>query len=282
MWFLWKQFQSEPVPESVQTSGEAEDVSGLEQKILSFSMDGKSAKGAKQWHLEGDSAELVGDTIHLNVLKAIAYGDNVVVNLTSDSGIYDKEKGEVELIGNVEVISDEGSRLTTEKARWSQDTKEIYTDVLVKITRAEMTAIGTGGRANSDEKWAKLLKNVTVKMEPDTNVQCDGALEVSQAENKAVFYDNVKVVDKDGKLFSDKLTVLFDPENSRISKVIAEGNVKLKKGNSYTISEKAEYSEGTKSAKLSGRPRIIIDPEELERLDSFGMDDIIGAAKDEE
>jgi len=193
MWFLWKQFQSEPVKEGVKTSARAEDVRELEQKILSFSMDGKGAKGAKQWHLEGDSAELVGDSIHLNNLRAIAYGDNVVVNLTSDSGIYDKENGEVELIGNVEVISDEGSRLTTEKARWSQETKEISTETLVKITRAEMTAIGTGGRANSDEKWAKLLKDVTVKMEPDTNVQCDGALEVSQTENKAVFYDKKTV-----------------------------------------------------------------------------------------
>jgi lipopolysaccharide export system protein LptA len=87
--------------------------------------------------------------------------------------------------------------------------------------------------------------------------------------NIAVFHDNVIVEDKEGKLLADKLTVNFDPDTKRISEVIAEGNVKVKKGNSYTLSEKAIYTESTKSAKLLGHPRIIIDPEEVQHLDSL-------------
>jgi len=213
---------------------------------------------------------MVDDKIHLHDLKAVAYGDNATVNLTSDTGIYDKDKGEVILIGNVEVVSDNGFVLTTDKANWSQLTKEISTDSVVHINRQGMSAVGKGGMANSEEKKAVLHENVMVVMEPHTKVNCDGSLEVDYNENTAIFKKNVKVQDKDGKLFSDKLTVNFDPETQKLAQVVAEGNVKVKRGKSYTLSDKAIYTESTKSAKLLGKPRVIIDPEELSDMETFG------------
>jgi LPS export ABC transporter protein LptC len=258
-----------------------EKLQELDQKVLSFRIDGRSPKDAKQWHLEGNSAEIRGETIYLNDLKAIAYGENVTANLTSDTGIYNKEKGEVELIGNVKVFTDDGFTLTTEQDKWSQMTKEIFTDNVVHITQEGMSAVGKGGTANSDEKTATLKEDVVVMMEPDTRVDCDGPLEVNYNENVAVFYENVKVEDKDGKLFADKLTVNFDPESKKLSQVTAEGNVKVKKGKSYTISEKAIYTESTKSAQLLGRPRVIIDPAELAQLDEMGKHGMMAENKKE-
>jgi LPS export ABC transporter protein LptC len=241
--------------------------SEVEQNVTSFSISGRSPKGVRQWHLDGDSAQIIGDDIHLNNLKATAYTDEATVDLTSDSGIYRKEKGEVELVGNVHVVSGTDFALSTDSARWSQNTKEIYTEEVVHINREGMEAVGTGGMANSDEKWARLNKDVTVKIEPDTMVKSAGQLEVRYEQNIAVFRDDVMVEDKDGRLFADVLTVEFDPESQKLAQVIAEGNVKVKKGNSYTLSDKAIYSDSTKSAKLLGRPRIIIDPGELGELD---------------
>ncbi|MFH1665301.1 MAG: LPS export ABC transporter periplasmic protein LptC [Candidatus Omnitrophota bacterium] len=246
------------------------DKAALEQKILAFSIDGRSPKGAKQWHLDGDSAEIVGEDIHLNDLTAVVYGENVVINLTSDKGIYRRDKGEVELIGNVHVVSDDGFTLDTDKARWLQATKEIDTDSLVHIRKEGMSAVGQGGMANSDERRAVLNKNVNVTIEPDTKVDCDGSLEVDYNHNLAVFRDNVRVEDKDGKMFADKLTVEFNPETQKLFQVTAEGNVKIKKGKSYTISEKAIYRDSTKSAQLLGNPRVLIDPDELSDLEGLG------------
>jgi len=241
----------------------------LEQEVTTFSIDGRSPKGVKQWHLDGKSAEIIGDDIHLHDLKAIAYGDDATINLSSDSGIYRKELGEVELFGNVDVVSDEGYTLKTERAKWSQNTKEISTEELVHIDKEGMSAVGTGGMANSEEKKAVLNKDVTVKIEPDTRVDCDGSLIVLYKENMAVFSENVMVEDKDGRLFADKLTVEFNGDTQELDRVVAEGNVKLKKGKSYTISDMAIYTETTKSAQLLGRPRIIIDPDEIANLDSM-------------
>jgi len=244
-------------------SAPAEPEGALEQKVTSFTIDGRSPKGVKQWHLEGNSAEIIDEDIHLDDLTAVAYGDDATVNLVSDSGIYRKEAGEVELIGNVKVTSDRGFKLTTERARWSQNTKEISTDVLVDIEHEGLAARGRGGMANSDERIAVLEKEVTVKVQPDTKVDCDGPMEVRYGDNVATFLNNVRVQDKDGRLASDKLTVEFDPETKKLARVTAEGNVRLKRGKSYTMSDKAVYTESTKTAQLLGNPRVVIAPEEL-------------------
>ncbi len=255
---------------SLQQDENGEISADLEQRVLSFTMDGRSPKGVKQWHLEGSSAEIVEDDIYLKDLSAIAYGENVTIYLTSKNGIYNRGKGEVELMGNVVVVSDDGFSLTTEKAKWSQNTKDIFTDSVINIEREALIAKGEGGKANSEMGTATLYKNVTVKMEPDTIIYCDGPLEIDYNKKVASFYNNVQVKDKEGKLFSDRLIVEFDPETEKFKQVTAEGNVKTKKGNSWTLSEEAVYTGSTKSIKLLGRPKIVIDPQELSDFDKFG------------
>ena len=192
------------------------------------------------------------------------FGDNFTAKLFSDKGIYNRARSEVELEGNVKVVSEEGVELRTEKAKWSHLTKEITTDQYVYIDNEDMSAEGTGARANSEKKTAVLLENVTVHMEPSTVITCAGSLETSFNENIAIFNDNVHVKDKDGDLFADVLTVTVDPETNKIAMVVAEGNVKLVKGKSSTVCGKATYTDGTKSIKFVGRPRVIIAPEELQ------------------
>lgn len=266
-WMLWNKKDDT-------SGGGKKGKTQVEQKMLSFTIDGRSSKGGRQWHLEGTSAEILGEEIHLNTLKAVVYGDDVTVNLTSDRGIYHKDKGEVELLGNVVVKGDDGTTLRTQSARWSQNTKQISTNDEVRIERQGMSARGKGGSANSDDKRAMLKKDIVVAMEPHTTVTCDGPLDVQYSDNKAIFYKNVVVVDKDGKMYADRLTVNFNPDTKKLSQVVAEGHVKVKKGKSYTLSNKAIYTDGTKSAVLIGNPQVVIDPDEigdLENLNKAGI-----------
>ncbi|MFH1798532.1 MAG: LPS export ABC transporter periplasmic protein LptC [Candidatus Omnitrophota bacterium] len=269
--WLWKPWQAKSagVDESLSSSN-AERSEEFEQEVLSFVIDGRSANGVNEWHLEGESAEIVDEIIYLNHLKAVVYGEDNSANLFSDYGVYHKQTGEVELVGNVKVISKDGAVLLTDKAVWSQITKEVSTDEIVRITHEKMVAVGRGGMANSEEKKAMLTKDVKVTIEPDTTVTCDGPLAVDYEKSKAVFYDNVRVEDADGVLFSDKLTVEFDKDAGKVVRVIAEGNVRIKKGKSYTLSEKAVYTDSTKHARLLGNPRVIIDPMELSKFEDFG------------
>jgi LPS export ABC transporter protein LptC len=241
----------------------------MEQNVTAFSIEGRSPRGASQWVLNGDSAKIVEDDIYLDNIKAVVRGEGSVINLSSDTGIYKRKDGEVELSGNVRVYSGEDFTLVTQSARWSHEDREIYTEDYVDISRQGMKAVGKGGSANSDEKWARLNGDVRVSIDPDTKIRSDGFLEVRYEDNVAVFRDNVIVEDKEGRLAADTLTVEFDPETKKLSRVTAEGNVKVKKGNTYTLSEKAIYTEGTKSAQLLGRPRVIIDPGEIENFEKM-------------
>ena len=244
---------------------EEKAVRDLSQKIYQFTMDGRTAKGVKQWHLEGKAAEIMGSNINLDNLDAIAYSDKYTVKISSDSGIFHRDKSEVELIGNVKVTSDEnGAVLTTDRAVWSQTTREVVTDSIVNIVQQDMHMTGKGAKANAFDKTAKFLSDVTVDLEPSTRITCDGSLDVSFDDNKAIFHKNVRVVDKDGIINSDKMTVFTDPLTRKVAQVIAEGNVKVVKGNSYSICERATYTDGTRSVQLLGRPRIVIAPEELQ------------------
>ncbi len=240
------------------------DGAKVKQKVLTFSIDGRTSKGIKNWHLEGKAAEIFGDEIHLEDLKATVFGENFTADLFSDRGIYNKSTSEVELDGNVKVISDDDVELRTEKAKWSHLTKEITTAEYVQIDRKDMYAEGIGARANSEQKTATLLRDVKVRMEPSTDIECSGALEASFNENTAIFNENVHVKDKDGDLFADLLTVTIDPETHKIAMVVAEGNVKLVRGRSSTVCGKATYTDGTRSVKFVGKPRVIIAPEEME------------------
>ena len=55
----------------------------------------------------------------------------------ADSGILEENSEHMEAHGNVEVISDTGAVLYTEKLFWNQTAKRIYTDVLSMVVRAE-------------------------------------------------------------------------------------------------------------------------------------------------
>jgi hypothetical protein len=106
-------------------------------------------------------------------------------------------------------------------------------------------------------------------MEPNTVINCDGPLEVSFDNYRAVFHEKVHVADKDGDLFSDLLTVNIDTTTKKVSDVVAEGNVKLKKGKSYTLCGKATYNESTGTIQFLDRPRIVVDPEEIQETKLF-------------
>ncbi|MFH1847529.1 MAG: LPS export ABC transporter periplasmic protein LptC [Candidatus Omnitrophota bacterium] len=249
---------------------ELENENTLEQKLMSFTIEGGSPKGARQWHLEAVSADIVGEQIHLETLKVISYSENSTSTLTSDKGIYHRDKGEIELIGNVKAVSEDGAILTTDYAKWKHSTKDIDTDSFVQINHRSMTAVGEGARANSEKRTAVLKKDVEVMIEPNTKIECDGSLNVNYEENTAVFHENVRIDDNEGELFADKLTAYFDPEKKCLDRAVAEGNVKIQKGESFSISEKAVYTGSTKSAKLLGRPRIILDPQQLSEMDGVG------------
>jgi OstA-like protein. len=92
---------------------------------------------------------------------------------------------------------------------------------------------------------------------PNTVITCDGEVQFDYEKNKAYFFKNVRVVSEDWTIDSDKIMINFDPNTRSLTGIVADGNVKIARGDNTTYSERACYSEADKKMTLSGKPRFI-------------------------
>ena len=114
---------------------------------------------------------------------------------------------------------------------------------------------------NKESMNANLKEKVELKI-PDKEggcitINCSGPLEMRYNDGVAIFNDNVVVDNKEGKLFCDKATVLFDAKDRTKLKIIAQGHVKIVKDDNIAFCDKATYQGEEKSVTLEGNPNVI-------------------------
>ena len=204
----------------------------VRHKVLSFNLEGLTERGAKKWDVKGESAEAISENeIRLDNIVATAYGEEAEAVITADSGVYDRAKNNVRLQKNV--------KATIEASRG-------FTGDFVE------TGASTKKAGPKDGKAAKKTKTI---------ITCDGEVQFDYEKNQAYFTKNVKVMSEDGSIDADKITVYLDSNTRRMREIIAEGNVKITRGENITYSDKASYDESSKKITLSGKPRLILSPE---------------------
>lgn len=93
--------------------------------------------------------------------------------LTADSGWINEEAQEMEMMGHVVVINEEGVRLETESLRWDPDINKIVTDDFVRITRGEDILTGYGLRTDQNMENIEILRNVKgrIKEVPEEDLE---------------------------------------------------------------------------------------------------------------
>ena len=212
-------------------TADTKDADMVKHKILSFNLEGMTDKGDKKWEVTGKSAESVTETeIKMDHVVAKAYGEDSQATITADKGVYDKTKNNVKLQDNVNAVienTDKGAR--------------DYIDF-----------------PDSNTATAKNAKEPAKNKKRKTIITCDGEVEFNYEKNKAYFNKNVKVTSDDGRIEADMITVNLDPATRKMKEIVAEGNVKITRGNNISYSEKATYVEADKRVILSGRPRLIL------------------------
>jgi len=239
-----------------------EDLPVTEQ-VQSFSISGFSESGTKAWQVEGKSADILSSAIDLTDINADSFSDQTKVNLKADEGVFDRTTNNILLKKNVRIVTDEGTKLNTESLDWNAKQERISTKDRVYIKRAEMDADGIGASALPNLKKAQLNEDVTVATkDPEALITCDGPLEVDYENNVAFFNENVKLVDKETTIDTDKATAYFDPKDRILTKVFCQGNVKIVRGKDVTYSEELTYLPGEGRVILTGRPKIVIQSAE--------------------
>ena len=259
----------------------SQDVLGADdnsdQQILEFDLSGFGDKGKKTWNVKGKSADIFGDTVRLEDIRARVYGEEDNVDLTADTGAYNKAEGKIHLEDNVVVTSESGAKLVTDSLDWNQESQKVTTDDDVDITKENIKVSGKGIEAKPSLKKVRLNKDIKVDIE-DTDfslapseiaendkkepqpitITCDGLLDVDYEKQIATFVKNVKVIHSQGQILADKMVITFDMKGKQIEKVESYGNVKIINGENTTYSQEAVYTAKDKRIVLTGRPRLII------------------------
>ena len=230
---------------------------GEEQKILSFDMTGYTKDGKKKWDIKGKSADIISDTVLLNDIVANAYSEDRTVELTANSGKYDKKENSIRLEDNVIMITSDGVHFEADWFKWNSRTDEIITDSFVEVEKDGLYASGYGACASTEDKEVQLNKDIIVKQD-EMAITCGGPLIIDYEGNKASFYDRVEVVEPRGELLADRLDVFFNPDSRKIESITAEGNVELKRGQDIAKGQRIIYTVASGEAILTGNPEIVI------------------------
>ena len=107
--------------------------------------------------------------------------------------------------------------------------------------------------------------NVKMNTSSGSVIKCSGPLTLDYKKNIAVFNKDVSIENEKGKMFSKKMVVFFDPAKKKVNRVDAAGDVKLIRGNSVSLSDKAVYYVDEGRAVLTGNPVVFVDSEEARK-----------------
>ncbi|MDD5128766.1 MAG: LPS export ABC transporter periplasmic protein LptC [Candidatus Omnitrophica bacterium] len=263
--------------ETAKTAAEAKD---SDQQIGDFSLSGYGEKGKKAWDLAGKSADIYNEVVKLKEVVGNHYADKDSIKLTADKGDFNKDSGVVHLEDNVVITTSSGAKMTTDSLDWDRKQQIVSTLDKVSVQREDMSLTGEGAKGQTALKQMALEKNVRLDIDPKDKqkgkkekitIICDGPLEVDYEKNIAVFNNNVKVETPDTTIYSDKMYVYFVPKqeaankdegavvmSSSINKIIAQGNVRILRGENTSYSQEAIYTALDKRIVLTGRPHIEI------------------------
>lgn len=232
-------------------------------QIKNFSLKEYGDNRQKSWQIEGANAKILDEIIKLENINSIFFGEEREVNLTSKSGLINRNTHDIYLDKDVVITTSDGVTLFTDSINWNKDTKIVYTKDLVKINQADINLVGKGARTDIELSKVTLKHNVRLEAQPSTVITCEGPLDIDYKKNIAFFNKNVKAVTQDGELLADRMKVLFNSKTREIEKIIATGNVIIKMGRNISHSEKAIYSAKDSKITLLGNPKLIIYPGEM-------------------
>jgi hypothetical protein len=184
----------------------------------------------------GKTAEAISDhEVKLNDIVAKSYGKDAEATIVADEGVYDKSKNNVRLEKNV--------KATIENV---QGMAGSFVDLPAEVT-------AKAGKEKKPDSGEKAKKEIVIT--------CDAEVQFEYEKNMVYFNKNVKVTSPDGTIEADRITVNLLPDTKKVRDIVADGNVKIVRGQNITYSEKATYVEADKKVILTGNPKIIIPQE---------------------
>ena len=233
--------------------------------ISTFKLVGHTDAGRKKWEVEGETADLMSEVVELSPVRATSYGQTEI-HLSAQRGHFNKTSQNVHLFGDVVVTTTDQAELTTQSLNWVESRGEGSTEDWVRVTQPGVNALGLGGTGYPKRKRVWLERRITVTLDDPkgkTVITCDGPMEGDYGRHKARFWRNVKVVDAQGVITSDRLDVAFDPKTNRMDQAIFWGHVVIDHGDEKARANRVNYWQLLDRIQLIGHPKLVLTTDSL-------------------
>ncbi|MBD3348202.1 MAG: LPS export ABC transporter periplasmic protein LptC [Candidatus Eisenbacteria bacterium] len=147
--------------QSGEPAGESGDGTVLpDQEIDGFTLT-QTREGQKVWVLTADHALVFEEAgrVEMTSFRVDFFSEEGEVRstLTAREGLLKQRSNDMEAFGNVVVVSDDGTRLTTERLTWNERTGKIESDEFVRVVQGRDEFTGVGLEADPD------LENIRVE-----------------------------------------------------------------------------------------------------------------------
>ena len=249
---------------STAADSSASAAGSLGDSISAFTLVGHAEDGRKKWEIEGQTADLLGEVVHLSPVAATNFG-NVNVHLTAKQGDFHRVTQDVHLAVDVVVTTSDGAKLTTDTLDWAGERETSRTPDWVTVTRPGMKVVGLGGVGYPKLKRLRLEREITLTLKGEkgeTIVTCDGPMEVDYGRRKARFWRNVLVRDAKGFIRGDRMDVTLQEKTNQLEKATFWGHVEIHRENQIAFCNRANYWQFPGHTRLLGHPRLVMLPED--------------------
>ena len=235
------------------------------QQVESFTLSSVGDDGQSNWELEGESADIVEDKINLKNVNIKSRSKDASLTMKAKQGVIKKSEDKGIFKEDVVLAYDDGTTLSTDEIDWSFKKQTAKAAGPVFVKSGQMQTQADGALLKKEMNQIQLNKNILMKTGSGTTIKCSGPLVLDYKKNVAFFNKDVRIENPKGIMTSDKMVVFFDPQKKKVSRVQATGGVKLLRGNSVSMSEKAVYFAEDGRAILTGNPVVFVDQEEARK-----------------
>jgi len=124
--------------------------------------------GRRRWTLDAESAAYQREEglISLQNVEMVFYqaGRFAEIKMTAEEGQYNQHQGQVEVWGDVEIVTDQGERFNTERLRYEQASEQVSSEQKVRMTSPQLELSGEGFRLDLESGRMSLQRNVHARL----------------------------------------------------------------------------------------------------------------------
>jgi LPS export ABC transporter protein LptC len=236
----------------------------------------EGSAGGRVWELEADYAQGYKEkgAWKLDGVLSTYYGTNgLSYKVTGETGSYEFESKNMEIMGNVVVQTSDGFVIKCESLKFNNLSRELRTEDVIHITGPkkdglfELTAKGfvTDMKTNimNLKENVKAVRSVgTGELKKDMNIKSARAT-IHGSNNKAHFEKDVQVDIESVRMTGNAADFQYDQKNHVLNSLLMVGDVRVTDTQHFASSERALVLFEKNEFILSGNPRVIQNDNEL-------------------